>query len=115
MASIVGKIVAEDEVIEPLDERALVESAKHDSAALAQLYRKHYSAIAGYVHRRVSDRNKANDIVSDVFLEMVRGIKRFPKRTPLAILSDSSELPLPNTPCPMTMKALTKDRSYVCY
>ena len=80
MASIVGQIVAEEEPAEPHDERSLVESAKHDSAALAELYRQHYSAIAGYVHRRVSDRDEANGIVSDVFLEMVRGIKRYRHR-----------------------------------
>ena len=44
------------------------------------MYRQHYSAIAGYVHRRVSDRDEADDIVSDVFLEMVRGIKRYRHR-----------------------------------
>jgi RNA polymerase sigma-70 factor (ECF subfamily) len=80
MASIVGQTVAEEESAEPHDERSLVESAKHDSAALAELYRQHYSAIAGYVHRRVCDRDEANDIVSDVFLEMVRGIKRYRHR-----------------------------------
>ena len=80
MASIVGQIVAEEESDKPDDERSLVESAKHDSAALAELYRQHYSAIAGYVHRRVCDRDEANDIVSDVFLEMVRGIKRYRHR-----------------------------------
>ena len=77
MASIVGQIVADEESAEPHDERSLVESAKHDRAALAELYRQNYSAIAGYVHRRVSDRDEANDIVSDIFLEMVRGIKRY--------------------------------------
>lgn len=80
MASIVGQIVAEEESAEPRDERALVESAKQDSAALAELYRQNYSAIAGYVHRRVRDRDEAKDIVSDVFLEMVRGIKRYRHR-----------------------------------
>lgn len=80
MAFIVGQIVAEEESAEPHDERSLVESAKHDSAALAELYRQHYSAIAGYVLRRVSDRDEANDIVSDVFLGMVRGIKRYRHR-----------------------------------
>jgi RNA polymerase sigma-70 factor (ECF subfamily) len=80
MATIGGQIVAEEDSNEPNDERSLVESAKHDRAALAALYREHYSAIAGYVHRRVSDRDEANDIVSDVFLEMVRGIKRYRHR-----------------------------------
>ncbi len=80
MASIVGEIVADVKSTEPNDERSLVESAKHDPAALAELYRQHYSAVAGYVHRRVSDRDEANGIVSDVFLEMVRGIKRYRHR-----------------------------------
>ena len=80
MASIVRQTAAEEKSAEPGVESLLVESAKHDSAALAELYRQHYSAIAGYVHRRVSDREEANDIVSDVFLEMVRGIKRYRHR-----------------------------------
>lgn len=80
MASNVGQIVADEESAEPQDERSLVESAKHDRAALAELYRQHFSAIAGYIHRRVSDQDEANGIVSDVFLEMVRGIKRYRHR-----------------------------------
>ena len=80
MASIVGQTVAEEESAEDEDERSLIEAAKHDSAALAKLYRQHYSAIAGYIHRRVTDRDEANGIVSDVFIEMVRCIKRYRHR-----------------------------------
>jgi len=80
MASIVGRTVTEEQSAEADDERSLVEAAKHDSAALAKLYRQNYSAIAGYVHRRVADQDEANGIVSDVFIEMVRGIKRYRHR-----------------------------------
>lgn len=75
MASSAGQIA--DELAERCDERSLVESAKHDRAALAELYRRHYSAIAGYVNRRVTHQDEASDIVSEVFLQMVRGIKRY--------------------------------------
>ena len=62
------------------DERSLVESAKRDSAALAELYRQHYAAIAGYVRRRVGDHNETEDIVSNVFLTMVKELPRYRHR-----------------------------------
>ena len=80
MAGLVGKTVADGELIAPQGERRLVESAKVDQAALSELYRQHYSSIATYVHRRVPDQGEADDVVSEVFLEMVRGIKRYRHR-----------------------------------
>ena len=80
MPSLAGHTVTEEGPTELHDESTLVDAAKRDPAALAELYQQHYSAIAGYVHRRVSDRDAANDIVSEVFLEMVKGIKRYRHR-----------------------------------
>ena len=59
------------------DERELVERAKTDTIALAQLYRLHYQAIAGHVKRRVGNRPDVDDLVADTFLTMVRYLPRF--------------------------------------
>jgi RNA polymerase sigma-70 factor, ECF subfamily len=61
------------------DELNLVERAKHDPAALATLYDRHYGAIARYVARRVGPAD-AEDLVADVFLAMVRYLPRFRQR-----------------------------------
>lgn len=55
----------------------MIEAARKDPTALARLYREHYSAIYGYVLKRVADHDHANDIVADVFLAMVRGLPRY--------------------------------------
>ena len=61
-------------------EMALVERAKTDPAAAAELYRKHYSPIAGYIRRRVVDHHQADDLIAEVFLSMVRYLPRFRHR-----------------------------------
>ncbi len=76
MSSVAWIFVTASEELHP-EERSLIESAKRDSEALAQLYRRHYSAIARYVLRRVGDQHEADDIVSDVFLSMVSNIRRY--------------------------------------
>lgn len=55
----------------------MIEAARKDPTALARLYREHYSAIYGFVLKRVGDHDHANDIVADVFLAMVRGLPRY--------------------------------------
>jgi RNA polymerase sigma-70 factor, ECF subfamily len=62
----------------PLDaaegEHELIERAKTDLEALASLYRRHQPRIAAYVLRRVGNTHEAEDLVSSVFLAMVRGL-----------------------------------------
>lgn len=77
MSSIVWTQVLGQETPECRQERSLVESAKQDPAALAELYRQHYPDIARYIHRRVVDEHEANDIVSEVFLSMVTHLHRY--------------------------------------
>lgn len=60
-----------------LDEQQLVEAAKREPDALSVLYRRHYPTIFRFVSRRVSTTNDVHDIVSDVFLTMVRMLPRF--------------------------------------
>lgn len=61
-------------------EAELVERAKRQSEAMAELYREHYPAIARYVLRRVAGRSDADDIVAEVFLTMVRCLPRYRQR-----------------------------------
>jgi DNA-directed RNA polymerase specialized sigma24 family protein len=58
-------------------EHRLIESAKRDPQALAQLYRQHYEAISRHVLRRVGRISVAEDLVADVFLAMVRYLPRY--------------------------------------
>ena len=55
----------------------MVDAAKNDPIALSYLYRCHYAAIYGYVYRRIGRAHDANDVVSEVFVAMVRYLPRF--------------------------------------
>jgi RNA polymerase sigma-70 factor (ECF subfamily) len=59
------------------DERELVERAKSDPAALAELYRLHYQAIAAHVRRRIGSQADADDVVAETFLAVVRYLPRY--------------------------------------
>ncbi|MFO0939274.1 MAG: RNA polymerase sigma factor [Pirellulales bacterium] len=65
------------ETIDNFDDRRLIEVVRTDPSAVSVLYRRHYETIARYVSRRVATRNDVNDIVSEVFLVMVREIDRY--------------------------------------
>ncbi len=58
-------------------ERELVERAKHDREAFAELYRRHYRLLANYVFRRIGDSHATEDLVSDVFLIVLRALPRY--------------------------------------
>jgi RNA polymerase sigma-70 factor (ECF subfamily) len=62
------------------DESALVERAKNEPAAMAELYRQHYGAIAAYIRRRIRDPHQAEDVIGDVFLAMVRYLPAYRNR-----------------------------------
>ena len=72
--------LAGDETIERDEEERLIEYAKSDREARGDLYRQHYSTVYRFVHRRVGNRHDADDIVSDVFLAMVKNLHRFHHR-----------------------------------
>lgn len=59
------------------DEDSLVNAARHDSEAMAQLFRRYYPPITQYIHRRTGDRAVAEDLSSEVFLAMVRYLPRY--------------------------------------
>jgi RNA polymerase sigma-70 factor (ECF subfamily) len=55
-----------------LDERDLVERAKHDREAFGALYERYYPALVNYVFRRTGDVHATEDLVADVFLIVLR-------------------------------------------
>lgn len=55
----------------------LVEKAKTDIQAFNELYDYYLPKIFGYCLNRITDRNKAEDITADVFLQAVKSIKKF--------------------------------------
>lgn len=59
------------------DERELVEQAKCDRAAFSVLYRRHYRALCSHVLRRTGDVHTTEDLVSDVFLTVLRTLPRY--------------------------------------
>ena len=60
-----------------LDEVQLIEQAKQDPEAMAEVYHRHYRSIYAYVLRRVGDANDTADVVAEVFLTMVRYLPKY--------------------------------------
>ena len=59
-------------------EQRLVEAAcRGEESAIEALYRTHYDAIFRYVLLRLGSRSTAEDVTSQVFLGMVRGLGRY--------------------------------------
>lgn len=59
------------------EESELIEAAKRDPNAFAQLYRQQYPVIFRYVLRRVGNQLVAEDLVADVFVAMVRYLPKY--------------------------------------
>jgi len=55
----------------------LIADARNDSAAVAELYRRHYGPVFRYCVHRLFDRSVAEDVTSTVFLKMVENVDRF--------------------------------------
>ena len=58
-------------------ERLVAEAQAHSQEAWAQIYDQHYRKIFDYCYRRIGDRASSEDLASDVFLEALRGIRRY--------------------------------------
>jgi len=61
----------------PFDERDLVERARHDADAFAELYRLHVGAIHVFIFRRTGSRELAEDLTSATFEKALGGIGRY--------------------------------------
>ncbi len=59
------------------DERALVERARHDPDAFAELYRRYLDRVHGFAWRRTGSRESAEDITSATFEAAYRSLDSF--------------------------------------
>jgi len=62
------------------DEQNLIERARRDRTAFTVLYRRHYEAIARYIHRRVGDSHTTEDLTAEVFIAALRTLPRYRHR-----------------------------------
>lgn len=58
----------------------LVKRAAHDPAAFQGLYELYFKRMYSYVAAKVSNQLDAEDLVSDVFLQVVKGLPQFKNR-----------------------------------
>lgn len=61
-------------------EHLLEQARQGDAKALSTLYNRFVSGIFGYIAMRVSDRTTAEDLTSEVFLQMIEGIHNLKAR-----------------------------------
>ncbi len=67
---------------DPFDERELVERARGDANAFAELYRRYVERIHGYAYRRSGSQTVAEDVTSATFEKALRGLDRYRWREP---------------------------------
>ena len=70
-----------DSEIVPRDDDDLVRRAKTDRAAFGGLFDRYYPRVARYSFRRLADRTIAEDVTSEVFLQVASHIGVFAGRT----------------------------------
>jgi RNA polymerase sigma-70 factor (ECF subfamily) len=61
----------------PVSDRELLARAGQSPEAFAELYRRHYPRIGTYLLRRTGDRAATEDLLAEVFLAALRGVRRF--------------------------------------
>ena len=80
MSQVEASMLAAAECVPADEERELVERAKRDRHAFALLYRRHYRMLSAHVYRRIGDVHATEDVVSDVFLAVLRALPRYRQR-----------------------------------
>ncbi|MCK4873846.1 MAG: RNA polymerase sigma factor [Phycisphaerales bacterium] len=70
-------VARETEVPAADSERSLIERAKHDREAFGILYRQHHAMLCNHVFRRTGDVHVTEDLVSEVFLTVLRTLRRY--------------------------------------
>jgi RNA polymerase sigma-70 factor (ECF subfamily) len=63
--------------VQQLNEQEIVEKAKSDPKAFAELFDKYYSSILSYAYHRTLNAELAKDITSETFLKAFNNINRF--------------------------------------
>lgn len=61
----------------PFDERALVERARSDADAFAELYRRYVDRVHDFAYRRAGSREVAEDVTAATFEKALRSLHRF--------------------------------------
>jgi RNA polymerase sigma-70 factor (ECF subfamily) len=62
---------------DPVDERALVDRARTDADAFAELYRLYVDRVHTFAYRRAGSREVAEDVTAATFEKALRGLPRF--------------------------------------
>jgi RNA polymerase sigma-70 factor, ECF subfamily len=62
---------------EQAEERLLVEAAQKDPTRFAELYEMNFERVYAFVARRVSNRDAAEDLTSEVFHKALANLRRF--------------------------------------
>ncbi len=63
--------------VERADDDTLARLARHDSAAFAQLYRRHLDRVYRYLLVRLADVHQAQDLTAQTFLAALEGLARY--------------------------------------
>ena len=56
------------------DEPALIEQARHDPQAFAELYRRYLTPVYRYLYRRLGNVHEVEDLTAQVFIETLEGL-----------------------------------------
>jgi RNA polymerase sigma-70 factor (ECF subfamily) len=76
-----GPLVGETSTrVRPRSEDELIRAARSDPRAFGELYLQHQSAIWRYLRHRTGESHAADDLVAEVFLELLRALPRFRPR-----------------------------------
>lgn len=59
------------------EEKKLIELAKHDPLAFGKMYDSYYPKISKYIFHRIGNIQEAQDITSDVFYKVMKGLQKF--------------------------------------
>jgi len=70
-----NQTVQEDAAI--LEERALVEAAKHDAEAFGRLYQQYVKRIYNYLYRHTGNQVEAEDLTSRTFFRALRSLRQY--------------------------------------
>ncbi len=62
---------------EDAEERLLVEAAQKDPAKFGDLYEIHFGRVYAFIARRMRDRDKAEDLTSEVFHKALANLKSY--------------------------------------
>ncbi|MBZ0291125.1 MAG: RNA polymerase sigma factor [Anaerolineae bacterium] len=61
-------------MLDNLDEQELVRRAVDDLDAFQQLYHRYFQRVYGYVASRIEDQREAEDLVSEIFLRVIKNL-----------------------------------------